>query len=511
MPRTLPTFWLKVLLAAGVALAADQLLFGASVIGLNLALVALALAAALVLARPAVRKNRLGLAGLGAAAIAIAIMADRPSLLTALLFATSIGVATLSPRAPAGGGVVAWAQRLIAAALVGLAGPLLDIRRVLRTRARAERPKLGALLTAAVLPVVGGAVFILLFSAANPVVEKVLGGFRPAPPDVPRLVLAGVFALMSWMALRPRRLRRTLALPAAARDRELPIAAAASVAISLVVFNVIFAVQNALDIAFLWSGARLPGGMTFAEYAHRGAYPLIVTALLAGLFVLVFLRPGSAIASSVVVRRLVIAWIAQNLFLVASTMLRTVDYIDAYSLTRMRIAALLWMGLVGAGLVLIVWRLLRAKSGAWLVNANATVAAAILGLCCVVDLGSVAAAWNVRHAREAGGRGVSLDLAYFSKELHGAGVVALAELEQRPLEPRFRCQVSRYRRIEVAWLAERQTDWRSWRWRDHRRLQRVAALTGESPLSLRTAVALVCPGDRLAPASPLTPPANPRT
>jgi hypothetical protein len=36
--------------------------------------------------------------------------------------------------------------------------------------------------------------------------------------------------------------------------------------------------------------------MTLAEYAHRGAYPLIVTALLAALFVLIAFRQGSETA-----------------------------------------------------------------------------------------------------------------------------------------------------------------------------------------------------------------------
>ena len=32
---------------------------------------------------------------------------------------------------------------------------------------------------------------------------------------------------------------------------------------------------------------RLPDGMTYANYAHRGAYPLMLTGLLAGAFALV--------------------------------------------------------------------------------------------------------------------------------------------------------------------------------------------------------------------------------
>ena len=104
---------------------------------------------------------------------------------------------------------------------------------------------------------------------------------------------------------------------------------------SLVVFNGLFALQNGLDLAFLWSGAPLPEGVSFAEYAHRGAYLLIVTALLAGAFVLAFLRPGAA--QSRAVRWLVIAWFGQNLMMVASSALRTLDYVAAYGLTQLRI------------------------------------------------------------------------------------------------------------------------------------------------------------------------------
>src|SRR5665213_1578045 len=54
---------------------------------------------------------------------------------------------------------------------------------------------------------------------------------------------------------------------------------------SLVLFNALFALQTVLDLTYLWGGANLPDGMSHAEYAHRGAYPLIVTALLAAGFV----------------------------------------------------------------------------------------------------------------------------------------------------------------------------------------------------------------------------------
>jgi hypothetical protein len=250
---------------------------------------------------------------------------------------------------------------------------------------------------------------------------------------------------------------------------------------SLLLFNGLFALQNGLDIAYLWSGAALPQGMTLAQYAHRGAYPLIATALLAGLFVLVFLRPGSATAQARWPRVLVTAWVAQNLFLVASTALRTLDYLEVYSLTRLRIAALAWMALVAVGLALICWRLLRGKSSSWLINANALAAGIVLVACSVLDLGAVAAAWNVRHAREVGGGAVALDICYL-RQLNGAAVVSLAELERQPLPVLFHERVVSTRRAITADLLRRQSDWRGWRWRDARRLARVHALVGpETP------------------------------
>jgi hypothetical protein len=327
---------------------------------------------------------------------------------------------------------------------------------------------------------VGGVVFLSLFAAANPVIAEAFQALSLPPFEPGRVVFWGAMALPISAALRARSLRRTLKLPGGEGDLDLPGVTLGSVTASLVVFNLLFALQNGLDASYLWADARLPGTLTFAAYAHRGAYPLIATAILAALFVLVFLRPGSRAANSPLVRALVVLWVAQNLFLVASAMLRTVDYVEAYSLTRMRIAALIWMALVALGLGLILWRMMARKSASWLINANALAVGLVLCACSVVDLGAVAASWNVRHAREAGGRGVALDLAYL-QTLRGAALVPLAELLRRPLEPQVRQGVDTAYAVALGHVARGQASWRSWRWRDARRLHRVASLPPLTP------------------------------
>jgi hypothetical protein len=78
---------------------------------------------------------------------------------------------------------------------------------------------------------------------------------------------------------------------------------------SLILFSAIFAVQTSLDVLYLIYGVDLPDGMTYAQYAHRGAYPLLVAALLAGWFVLIAFRPGGLTECHTPTRCLVQLWI----------------------------------------------------------------------------------------------------------------------------------------------------------------------------------------------------------
>ena len=199
----------------------------------------------------------------------------------------------------------------------------------------------------------------------------------------------------------------------------------------------------------------------------------MVTALLAALFVLVTLRPGSATASSRMVRRLVTAWIAQNLVLVFSAALRTWDYVEAYSLTVLRLSALLWMALVAAGLALVWWRMLAGKSASWLINANLASAGLLLTGVCFVDLAAVSATWNVRHAKEIDGDGAGLDLCYLDA-LRGSAVPALIELDQRHLPGQLGADAGSLRNI----AQERARLWRDrggWNLLLDRRLAQASA------------------------------------
>lgn len=395
----------------------------------------LGLCAALLAARPAVRRDKRALAALVLAALYAFAQVWDPSPLAFALFCIAIGTATLLPSVARFGDGWTWFQRLAAHGFKALFGPLIDLHILGKVRRKRPAGPLG--LRRAVpllaLPLAGGAVFVMLFAEANPVIEALLNKLSLPEFDwelLPRMILWGLFAMLAWGVLRARPPRRLLGTLDATGDMTLPGFSLGSITLSLILFNALFAAQNLMDLAYLSGSLALPQGITLADYAHRGAYPLVATALLAALFVLVTSRPGSSTAASPLVRQLVTLWIVQNVVLVASAAWRTWDYVEAYSLTILRISALLWMALVAIGLVLVLLRMLQARSLGWLINANLASAGLLLSVVSFVDLGAVSASWNVRHAREVDGDGAQLDLCYLY-ELKQSAYLSLIEFEQR--------------------------------------------------------------------------------
>lgn len=417
------------------------------------------------------RDRRALTAAILASAFSLALIIQ-PSLLAWVMCWAAISMAAMLPSTAAFDDGWRWFQRLFLHALRSLVAPIIDLFKLQKAKKRRKGPSLRALIPILALPIVGSGIIIALFANANPIIAKFLNTLsfpEPSSETVWRMILWGIILVLSWGIVRPKVSRKLLSTFDGTSDLSIPGVTIASVTLSLILFNLLFAAQNALDIAYLWSGQGLPDGMTMAQYAHRGAYPLIATALLAGLFVLVTLRPGSKTAEVTLIRYLVLLWIGQNLFLVASSMLRTIDYIDAYSLTQLRIWALAWMGLVGVGLLLICWRMFTMAKASWLINANLIAAGVLLGALCFTDSGEIAAGWNVKHAKEVGGKGVHLDLCYL-ENLGSSALLPLVVLEEVNVSKPFNTRVRQARQLIMSdMMRDRKAGY--WTWRDSIRLE----------------------------------------
>jgi hypothetical protein len=202
--------------------------------------------------------------------------------------------------------------------------------------------------------------------------------------------------------------------------------------------------------------------VSFASYAHRGAYPLVVAALLAGAFVALAMRPGADAARSRPIRALVYVWIAQNVALVVSSLYRLDLYVRVYSLTYWRVAAFVWMALVALGFVLIVVQVAGRRSNRWLLTANVVAAAGAVYVMSFANLGYLIADFNLRHCG-VDRRCVVLDFDYL-RTLGPDAIPAMDEARAAgPLSANttlagIRTDLDNWRRASDG-------DWRSWTFR----------------------------------------------
>ncbi|MGY3587746.1 hypothetical protein ACVIGB_003203 [Bradyrhizobium sp. USDA 4341] len=330
------------------------------------------------------------------------------------------------------------------------------------------------------VPLLLGTVFVFLFVAANPVLEIWISQLNPGNPaaslSLGRTLFWILVSALVWPFVHIKWRRHTNVAPSGPRssaqgpaepDHFIDLFGAGTILRSLILFNLLFSIQTILDAIYLWGNATLPAAITYASYAHRGAYPLIVTALLAAAFVLVAMRPGGPAEQSRVIRPLVYLWVGQNVLLVISSMLRLDLYVQTYLLTYWRVAAFVWMLLVAVGLILILVRIALRASNEWLVRGNLLVLTIVLYVGSLINFAAVIADYNVSHSHEASGSGVSLDMDYLMQ----LGPNALPAIDQA-IQLRYTNPVLVSRRNSLVEQQRQQmASWRSWSFRGWR-LQR---------------------------------------
>ncbi|MEM8811280.1 MAG: DUF4153 domain-containing protein [Pseudomonadota bacterium] len=346
------------------------------------------------------------------------------------------------------------------------------------------------------VPIVCSVFFIGLFAMANPLLDHLVARLAEVDvdfePDILRLFFWVGIMIMVWPPLRRRfaDTRRpimqtqpfldTINLPAAAPTRSLQKATGHAVVLrSLFSFNVIFALQSLSDVIFLVGGAALPTGMSYGDYAHRGAYPLVVAALCAGLFVVVAIRPGSVTERDPRVRQMVYLWLAQTLLLLVTSLWRLAVYVDIYSLTYLRVAAFIWMGIVGLGLVWTILRLAFGRSNTWLVNVNVLTVLAVLHGCCFVDFGAAIARYNADKALKSAEK--PLDLSYMA-EIGTAAIPALDKIAAKTDVPLAKREQAAQSSVRLRRRHARITgDWRAYTFRRFRLSRYIAENPAPEP------------------------------
>jgi hypothetical protein len=477
-------------LVACVALAVLwDFLFWGHPVGVSAAIFAAAIGILLFVRAPALRKTMQGRLMTGVVLVAVAALVEEPSWMAIVIALVAMGTLVLVAQHDLNllrDSAPAWLGRWMALGVLVWARFCRDnvlVARWLVRHPRLDRRLFGTVKAVAwwVLPVLAGMVFLGLFAIANPVIGRVFGHLEEYLYRLFVWLIALSFLRMFlWIVVMAvvyglLRHRHTWG----ARVKVPPVVAGAPamawltgpqmIVRLLVVMNLVFACENVLDGAYLYAGVPLPEGLTYKEYCHRGAYTLIATALLAGVFTLTAFRARGTAHRSRACRWLVYAWIGQNIVLLISTVCRVWIYVDTTELTRLRTATMIWCGVVLAGFLWIILRIMHGKANAWLWRMNAFTALGVLFVCALINFDGMIADFNVRHCAEAGGRGYRLDISYL-EHLGPQALPAVRWMRAHPgtLAPE---RLQRIAGIEEGFreeLAGELGDWRGWtyrRWR----------------------------------------------
>lgn len=464
--------------ALGSIVAADYLAPGRLGIGTSLLLLVLL---ALVLTRWHGRVGRPG--HLRAAAAPLCIVIASCLALTWDPGWLALTLALLALMTLAAGAASGWSLDVIPAALRLVITPFLAAARPLRDMSvrakwwsarhrRHDRPAMPSPMSFARqwrLPAITAGVFFVIFCIANPILAHATSSawreiVTMRIPPLSRLTFWLIAGVGAWWLVRARLPPWMRSLGTGVDPGRFVVHTRAAATLRLLIAcNVAFLLQSVVDAWYLWSDASLPEGITFAEYAQHGAWLLMFAVLLSATMTLALFGPLAEPMDDVACRALVLAWLAQNAFLVVAAARRLQMYVEEYGLSRLRLAAVAWMLLVLVGIALTAWKVRGRKSHDWQLRANALAAVALLVACSFVPGRSVIAWWNVRHCQESGGKR-PLDVSYLSR----LGIDALPAILSLPLDRAADERMTRafrwtrYSLLEQA-RREREIDtWQSW-------------------------------------------------
>lgn len=317
LPRLFQT---KVVVCAGLVVLADVLLFGGRPWGASLAVFSAALLAAVVWLngvhlKPAYMKAILALT----AGLVFSFLLS-PNLLAGGLFVAGLASLALLSR-QAGVQSWQWVKDMLNVPALLLAQYYLDKAKLKKLQAKNKTKKVYSSLIGYVLfPAVFVLAFVYLFAKVNPAWQSVLDAIDIVALLSPRRWLFWIVAaLVVWAFLRMRLPRGRMALSGVPVNLDFWISKN-SVIISLVIFNILFAVQNGMDVAGFAGMADV--APTLAKQAQNAAYPLIFTVMLAALYVLLVFDDRQQKYHSRAAKVLTAIWVVQNIVLTFSAVYR---------------------------------------------------------------------------------------------------------------------------------------------------------------------------------------------
>ena len=162
----------------------------------------------------------------------------------------------------------------------------------------------------------------------------------------------------------------------------------------LIILNLFLLLYNIIDIRYVLfvmdSGAR---GTTDSIMVHDGVNSLIGSIVLVILLISFFFRGGLNFIDNKALKALALFWLIQNISMVATTSVKSFEYISHYGLTYKRIGVLIYLTLALIGIAFTLYKLTKNKSF-WFLARSTSVAFLFVGTVLVTVNWNRAIAWH---------------------------------------------------------------------------------------------------------------------
>ena len=268
------------------------------------------------------------------------------------------------------------------------------------------------------IPLAVSLVFLVIFSAANPVVSEAfsragnrIGEWLSHVRDYLNFGRAMFWvgsALVSAALIRPL-------IQSAAIDRLMSLdlnlvphdiveedkGNFQAAYMTLVCVNLVFLGYNAMDSVYLYFKATLPAGIYWSTYTHQGCGWLTLALLVSSVVLgTIFWKELNFHPRSGQLKLLAFFWIAQNAVLAVGTLRRIWMYIDFSGLTHLLLTGIYGAVLVMAGIVIMAIKVKDNRNAVWLLRRYVAAFAVGVTFLALTPQGVICARYNVARVLE---------------------------------------------------------------------------------------------------------------
>jgi hypothetical protein len=168
-----------------------------------------------------------------------------------------------------------------------------------------------------------------------------------------------------------------------------------------VILNLLLLFLNITDIHYLFFKGELPKGITYSDYVHSGVEAVIMSIVFAILLIAYYFRAAINFDSkSKNIKALTYLWIVQNIVLIVMAAVKNQLYIDAYSLTYLRIGVYYYLAFSIIGLILTFYKIYFKKDTWFLFRSNSFVFYWVLILSCLFNWNIIVTRYNLKYSHE---------------------------------------------------------------------------------------------------------------